>query len=109
MCPLCSFFGKGGRVMKPRILCVDDELTILALLQAQLGKDFEVIPAQGGDQGLTMVNEHGPFAVVVSDMNMPGISGVQFLAKARALTPDSVRMLFTGHAEIQTAIAAVND
>jgi len=50
----------------------------------------------------------GPFAVVVSDMRMPGMNGAEFLAKAREKAPDTVRMLLTGHADLDTAIEAVN-
>jgi response regulator RpfG family c-di-GMP phosphodiesterase len=95
--------------MRPRILCVDDEIGVLAVYQAQLAKDFEIIPALGGAEGLATIQASGPFPVIVSDMRMPGMDGAEFLAKARSAAPESVRVLLTAHAEIQTAMAAVNE
>ena len=52
--------------------------------------------------------DKGPYAVVVSDMRMPGMDGVEFLAWARAQHPDTVRIMLTGNADQGTAMAAVN-
>jgi len=91
-----------------RILCVDDEPNVLAGYQRQLRKHFDIEVAEGGEQGLHMVRQ-GSFAVIVSDMRMPGMNGAQFLARVREVAPDSVRMLLTGFADQQTAIMAVNE
>jgi response regulator RpfG family c-di-GMP phosphodiesterase len=50
----------------------------------------------------------GPFAVTLSDMRMPGMNGIQFLAAVRERSPETVRLMLTGNADIQTAIDAVN-
>ena len=94
--------------MADRILCVDDDPNILEGYKRQLRKEFELATAVGPEQGLRMVTEEGPFAVVVSDLQMPGMSGVEFLAQVRAHEPDTVRMLLTGNAELQAAIEAIN-
>lgn len=94
---------------KPRILCVDDEPNVLAGLQRNLRTRFEVAVASGGAEGLQRIAEDTPFAVVVSDMRMPGMDGAQFLSAARAASPDSVRVLLTGHADFDAALAAVNE
>jgi hypothetical protein len=52
---------------------------------------------------------NGPYAVVISDMRMPGMSGAQFLANARKSAPDTVRMLLTGYTDLSAAMEAVND
>jgi len=94
--------------MADRILCVDDDSNILEGYKRQLRKEFELDTAVGPEQGLRMVTEQGPFAVVVSDLQMPGMNGVEFLAQVRTHEPDTVRMLLTGNAELQAAIEAIN-
>lgn len=94
--------------MADRILCVDDDPNILEGYKRQLRKEFELATAVGPEQGLQMVTEQGPFAVVVSDLQMPGMNGVEFLAHVRSHEPDTVRMLLTGNAELQAAIDAIN-
>lgn len=64
--------------------------------------------AVGGYQGLANLQPNGPYAVVISDMRMPQMDGVEFLAQVRQRAPDSVRMLLTGHADLYAAIDAVN-
>ncbi len=94
---------------KPRILLVDDEEQVLRGIAVHLRKQFEVSQATSGTAGLTMVDTAGPFAVVLSDMRMPGLSGAQFLAEVRRRSPDTVRVLLTGQADLESAIAAIND
>jgi CheY-like chemotaxis protein len=92
---------------KPRILCVDDEPHVLEGLSDALHRDFHVIVASGGVEALQVL-EDGEFEVVVSDMRMPGMDGATFLTKARERHPDVVRLLLTGQADIDAAVAAVN-
>ena len=94
--------------MADRILCVDDDPNILEGYKRGLRKEFELATAVGPEEGLRMVTEQGPFAVVVSDLKMPGMNGVEFLAQVRAHEPDTVRMLLTGNAELHAAIEAIN-
>jgi response regulator RpfG family c-di-GMP phosphodiesterase len=65
--------------------------------------------ATDGKQGLETIGHGGPYAVVVSDYRMPGMDGVQFLTRVRETSPDSVRILLTGYADLETAIGAVNE
>lgn len=93
----------------PRILCVDDEPHILDGLRRNLRRNFDVHVAVGGAAGLDTLATHGPFAAVISDMRMPGMSGAEFLKEVCGRCPDTTRMLLTGHAEVDAAIAAVNE
>ena len=95
--------------MVNKILCVDDEPNILDAYRRSLKKEFQIETAVGGEQALSVVAANGPFAVVVSDMRMPGMDGVQFLAKVSEQAPDTVRMMLTGNSDQQTAIDAVNE
>ena len=92
----------------PRILCVDDEPNLLAGLERTLFGEFDVTTAPGGAQGLAIVEEEPPFAVIVSDMRMPGMDGAEFLARVRERSPNSTRILLTGQADTDSAIAAIN-
>jgi len=94
--------------MSEKILCVDDDANILAAYQRNLRKQFTIDTALGGEQALAAIETQGPYAVVVSDMQMPGMNGIEFLLKAKERTPDTVRFMLTGNADQQTAMEAVN-
>ena len=95
--------------MNERILCVDDDPSVLQAYQRSLRKRYTIEPALGGDEAIAAVASQGPYAVVVCDMRMPGMNGVQTLAKIREIAPDTVRMMLTGNADQQTALEAVNE
>ncbi len=95
--------------MSTKILCVDDEPNILSGYQRSLRKQFEIETALGGAEALAKIEENGPYAVLVTDMRMPGMDGIQFLQEAQRVTPDSVRIMLTGNADQQTAAGAVNE
>src|SRR6266404_8812143 len=94
--------------MSEKILCVDDESSILRGFERVLDGTFPIQTATSGEEGLTLVSEQEPFAVVVSDMRMPGMDGIQFLRKLKEIAPDTVRMMLTGNDDQQTTIDAVN-
>ena len=94
---------------RPRILCVDDEKNVLEGLGRTLRSLYVVETAVGGAAGLEVLSSKGPFAVVVSDLRMPGMNGIEFLSFARHAAPDTVRALLTGQADMDAAIRAVND
>jgi len=92
-----------------KILFVDDDVTILEGYRRILHREFLISTATGGEQGLALIRTTGPFAIVISDMRMPGMSGAEFLAKVREMAPDTVRMLLTGYSDLDAAIEAVNE
>jgi len=95
--------------MTEKILFVDDDTNILSGFQRYLRKQYSVDIAPGGAAGIKAIQSQGPYAVVVSDMRMPEIDGVQFLSQVRAQSPDTVRIMLTGQADMQDAINAVNE
>ncbi|WP_136806395.1 HD domain-containing phosphohydrolase [Desulfosediminicola flagellatus] len=94
--------------MTEKVIFVDDEDHILQSMKRQLRKRFEVFTALGGREALEIMKENGPFAVIVSDMRMPAMDGIQLLSEVKTLYPDTVRMMLTGNADQETAIEAVN-
>jgi len=94
--------------MLDKVLLVDDEPNILDGYKRQLRGQVEIDTAISGLDGLKAIEEKGPYAVIISDFKMPGMDGVEFLAKAKQQAPDSIRMMLTGHAQLQLAIDAVN-
>ncbi len=96
-------------MIKTPMLFVDDEPEVLASLALLLGRFYEVHTESGGEAGLAWLETHPEVAVIVSDMRMPGMDGAAFLARCRTVAPDATRVLLTGHADMESSIAAVND
>lgn len=94
--------------MKEKILFVDDEPYILEAVRRQLGRRFAIDTAGSGDDALRKIREGGSYAVVVSDMRMPGMTGTQLLTQVRQEAPDTVRVILSGHADLDATIEAVN-
>lgn len=94
--------------MKPRILLVDDDKNILAAYTRILHKHFETVTANSGLQALQTIQSQEPFSVVIADMHMPGMTGLELLKQIRDLDPNIIRVMMTGDAEQKTAVDAVN-
>jgi predicted signal transduction protein with EAL and GGDEF domain len=92
----------------PRILCVDDEPNVLAGLRRTLRRTYDVTIALGARAAIEEINSRGPFAVIVSDLNMPQMDGIEFLRWVSEHAADTSGILLTGNANLSAAIAAVN-
>lgn len=95
--------------MSERILIVDDEQPLLNGLRRRLGDYYDLTTTNSGDAALAEIEASGGFAVVMTDMRMPGMNGIQLIQQARMLAPDSIYMMLTGNQDQATAIKAVND
>jgi response regulator RpfG family c-di-GMP phosphodiesterase len=95
--------------MGDRVLFIDDDENLLASFQRHFRGRFEVHTAPGGKEGLEVMESSGPFAVVVADLRMPGLDGIQVLTRVRERSPDTVRIMLTGNADLPAAVAAVNE
>lgn len=98
-----------SRETQEKILLVDDDPNLLAGMNRQLRGKYNVTTALGGAEGLQMMAEQGPYSVVISDMRMPEMNGIQFLTRASEIAPDTVRMMLTGNADLETAMHALNE
>lgn len=94
--------------MKAKILLVDDEPNVLQAYTRVLRGQYLLATAESGAQALSLLEQQGPYAVIVSDMRMPGMDGVHLLSEVRERFPDTIRIMLTGNADQQTATDAVN-
>lgn len=95
--------------MAEKILLVDDERNILDAYRRSLSREFLMETAEGGKEALALAAENGPYAVVISDMRMPGMDGIQLLSHIKTMAPDTIRVMLTGNADMDTAINAINE
>lgn len=92
-----------------KVLIVDDERAITELLQDVLSTEpYELLSAGSAEEALELLKRE-PVDVVVSDEMMPGMSGSEFLSIVRRQYPDTIRMILTGHANLEMAIRAINE
>lgn len=96
-------------MMPSSILFVDDDEKILRGIERQHGDDFDVEIAVGSQAALERFRAGEQFAVVVSDMRMPDISGIELLKEVRHLSPDTIRVMLTGYADLDSMIKSVNN
>ncbi|MEX2315626.1 MAG: response regulator [Pirellulales bacterium] len=95
--------------MSNRVLFVDDEQSLLNGIERRLGSEYDLVTANAGEAALKAMDDQGPFAVVVTDMRMPKMDGIEFIRAARAKSPDSVYIMLTGNQDQATAIQALNE
>ncbi len=92
-----------------QVLFVDDEENILrSLKRLFMDESFNVITADSGEKGLEVLRETSNIGLIVSDQRMPGLSGVEFLEKAKIITPQAMRIVLTGYADVSVAMDAIN-
>ena len=90
------------------ILCVDDEENILHSLKRLLRKEgYRFLTASSGPEGLKALREN-EVHLVMSDQRMPGMSGIEFLAKAKEEYPDTIRIILTGFTEVDSITESIN-
>jgi class 3 adenylate cyclase len=89
------------------VLVVDDEVRVLDSLEALLAMDYRVVRAERPERGLELLAAE-PVAVVISDQRMPGMSGTEFLARCRAISPDTVRVLLTAFTDADALMESIN-
>lgn len=95
--------------MSEQILLVDDELKVLKAYERNLSMHFDVAMESSPEQALMRMEHEGPFAVILTDYNMPKMNGNELLNKARELYPETVRIMLTGNADMEKTITAVNE
>ena len=92
----------------PPILIVDDEeIVLVALRDTLLREGYQVVPSPHAIHALSVLKQQ-PFSVVITDQQMPMVSGLEFLAQVREIQPDATRILITAVLSLSTVIDAIN-
>ena len=93
--------------MKPKLLLIDDEEVILRVLSMSLRSDgYEVITADKRQEGLELFEKDSP-SIVLTDIRMPGMDGLEVLKQVKAMQPEAEVIIITGHGDIDAAIEAL--
>lgn len=101
---------------RPILLAVDDDISVLEAvvqdLRREYGAGYRVLRAASGQAALDTLNQlrerEEPVALIISDQRMPGMTGVEFLERARPVYPEARRVLLTAYADTEAAIRAIN-
>jgi len=95
--------------MQHKVLIVDDDSALRDMMKEAFAREpYEVIIAGSANEALGLLAQ-SPADVVISDEMMPGLSGSEFLAIVRKKYPQTIRMILTGHANLESAIRAINE
>jgi len=95
--------------MDHKILFVDDDQNILSGVRRQMHGKYPVQTAESGARGIEILKKEGPFEVVVSDYKMPGMNGAEFLDSVRTISPETVRIMLSGQADMQELVGVINN
>jgi response regulator RpfG family c-di-GMP phosphodiesterase len=95
--------------MDEKVLIIDDDELLLESYPRTLRRHIRFDTARGGTEALEKLKAGERYAVILSDLRMPGMNGLEVLRQARELSPDSIRIILTGNADLRTAIDAVNE
>ena len=91
-----------------KLLLLDDEEDIINALKRLLRNNYEIIPFNKGDEALAYLQENH-VDIIMSDMRMPKMDGAEFLAHAKDIIPNAIRLLLTGYSDIDSTVKAIND
>jgi len=93
---------------KHTILFVDDEVHILSSLKRAFRKEgYNILTTDNGEEALEFFKDNN-ISLIISDQRMPVMSGVELLSRAKKISPETIRIMLTGYADIKAAVAAIN-
>jgi len=97
----------GNGITKSKILLVDDESNVLRAI-ARLLREYDITALTSAEEALLVAKEV-KFDLVILDYRMPGMNGVEFLIKLMTIQPQTIRMILTGYADLESAQTAINE
>lgn len=92
-----------------RVLFVDDDATLLRMINRNMRCVYDLSFAESGADALELIADSEEFPVIVTDMQMPGMSGLQFIQHVEKASPDSICIMLTGNQDVDTASLAINE
>jgi len=108
--PNTPFDTSGGKPpVLPKLLCVDDDSSILAAIQRFLNRDFRVLQATTADEAMNAIENNLDIAIVLADHRLPSsVSGLSLLSTVKNILPDAVRAIVSGHIDISEMVEPIN-
>lgn len=93
---------------RPKIICIDDDPSVLKALERTLEKHFQVLSCGRAAEALKLLREHPDTAVILADLRLPETSGLELLQTVRQISPNTVRAILSGQIDLKDMMAAVN-
>ncbi|MBD0268699.1 MAG: SpoIIE family protein phosphatase [Cyanobacteria bacterium Co-bin8] len=97
-----------GEHDKLKLMVVDDEPDNLDLLYRTFRREFQVFKASSGLEALTILEQVGEMAIIISDQRMPRMNGTEFLSRTVERFPDTIRIVLTGYTDVEDLVEAIN-
>ncbi len=94
---------------KSKVIFVDDDEDVLATFQQNFRKSFDVVVFNNPFSSLEYLSKTSDVAVILTDFRMPKMNGIEFLKQAQKVSPHSIRMILSGHADFSTVVDAINE
>ncbi len=94
--------------MEYKLLFVDDDKISANSFKHQINGKYDIDIAENAETAIKFIKENETYPVIIADMNMPGMNGIDFLEKVKELSPLSTRIMLTGNADLEVAINAIN-
>lgn len=94
---------------KSKVIFVDDDEDVLATFKQNFRKYFDVIAFNNPFSSLEFLAKTNDIAVILTDFRMPKMNGIEFLKQVQKVSPHSIRMILSGHADFNTVVDAVNE
>ncbi|MBN2486159.1 MAG: response regulator [Bacteroidales bacterium] len=95
--------------MKRSVMYVDDEAINLELFRLNFEDDFNVITAESGEEALTKLRTEHDLIVIISDLKMPGMDGLELISKIKSSSPDKICIMLTAYVETDVMMKAINE
>ncbi|MEP3888874.1 MAG: hybrid sensor histidine kinase/response regulator [Hellea sp.] len=92
-----------------QIMLVDDEPRLLSALRRRLSSEYDIVTFENGNSALDYLKNENNVAVIIADMQMPQMNGIELLVEVQKIAPNVRRLMLTGNSDQETAMSAIND